>query len=77
MTVAFETADTNNFERLLLCIASFMNTRQFREWIFSFTYVEFWHLPILYQNGKEKNNQPTLEFFWSKGEVKVGGKETA
>lgn len=34
-------------------------------------------LPHSLLKRKRKKKQPTLEVFWSKGEVKVGGKETA
>lgn len=49
-------ASINSFKRFWWCIASLMNIKLLREWIFNFKNVDFWHFSILYQIGNDKKN---------------------
>lgn len=63
----------NSFKRFQWCTASFMNTKLFREWIFIFKSVDFWHFFIFCQIRNYKENLGSfLEQGWGQG----GGKET-
>lgn len=52
-----------------------MNAKMFREWIFNFTNVDFWHfsIPHKLEMIKKKNLGSFLEQGWGQGD----GKETA